>query len=111
MKDKSINGTHAILAWMGFLDNFKKIGESIENPQIRKFVIEMLEEEIKPVILIEYPKIKRKTLILSVMILSKDVTKALMISLSALEQILCASAIKALEFETFRKSRRKIILR
>jgi mannitol-1-phosphate/altronate dehydrogenase len=45
LKDKSINGTHAISAWMGVLHNFKTIGEAIENPQIKKFVIEMLEEE------------------------------------------------------------------
>jgi mannitol-1-phosphate/altronate dehydrogenase len=48
IKNKCINGTHAILAWMGFLDGASTIAEAMEKPHLEKFINELLEEEIKP---------------------------------------------------------------
>jgi len=62
IKIKCIYSTHAILAWMGFLDGRKTIAEAMEKPHLKKFINELLEEEIKPIILTEYPNLESEEL-------------------------------------------------
>jgi mannitol-1-phosphate/altronate dehydrogenase/broad specificity phosphatase PhoE len=62
IKNKCINGTHAIIAWMGALEGATTIAEAMEKPHLEKFINELLEEEIKPIILTEYPSLASEEL-------------------------------------------------
>jgi hypothetical protein len=57
VKNKLINGPHAILAWLGALFGFSTIAESIKHPDIFSFIKEAIENEILPILRREYPSI------------------------------------------------------
>src|SRR3990167_1111730 len=60
IKNKFINGPHAILAWTGALMGYKTIAESIKNPIIFSFIKDMMEKEIAPILTAEYPEITKE---------------------------------------------------
>jgi len=62
IKNKYINGPHAILAWLGALLGCTTIAEAIENPMIYSFIKEMMENEIGPILSSEYPQITAEEL-------------------------------------------------
>ena len=62
IKNKYINGPHAILAWAGALFGCATIAESIRIPFIFGFIKEMMEYEIGPILTAEYPDISKDTL-------------------------------------------------
>lgn len=55
IKNKYINGPHAILAWKGALSGFTTIAEAIKCPALFSFIKNMMEKEIAPILLAEYP--------------------------------------------------------
>lgn len=57
MKNKYINGPHAILAWLGGLLGCATIAEAINHPAIFNFIKELMENEIAPILMKEYPDI------------------------------------------------------
>ncbi|OGV42134.1 MAG: hypothetical protein A3F46_07040 [Legionellales bacterium RIFCSPHIGHO2_12_FULL_42_9] len=57
IKNKYINGPHAILAWLGALMGYQTIATAIQNPLIFTFINEMMDQEIKPILKAEYPDI------------------------------------------------------
>lgn len=57
VKNKFMNGPHAILAWVGTLLGFKTIAESIQHRELFSFIKEMMEEELKPILCAEYPEL------------------------------------------------------
>lgn len=57
IKNKYINGPHAMLAWMGGLMGCKTIAEAINNPSMLWFISNLMEKEIGPILKAEYPTI------------------------------------------------------
>lgn len=57
VKNKYINGSHAVLAWLGGLMGYTTIAKAIKNPQIRKFISTMMEEEIAPILMAEFSEL------------------------------------------------------
>ncbi|KAJ5311839.1 hypothetical protein N7476_007699 [Penicillium atrosanguineum] len=47
-KLRLLNGSHAIIAYGGQLAGYKYVHEVMENPLFRKFVWQMMQEEVKP---------------------------------------------------------------
>jgi hypothetical protein len=62
LKNMYINGPHAILAWIGGLLGCITIAESIKHPVLYSFIKEMMENEIRPILLAEYPDILNEEL-------------------------------------------------
>lgn len=62
VKNKYVNGPHAILAWIGALLGCTTIAESIKHPVIFSFIKGMMENEIAPILSAEYPEISREQL-------------------------------------------------
>lgn len=62
IKNKYINGPHAVLAWAGALLGYTTISESVKNPFIFRFIKEMMEYEIAPILTAEYPDISKNVL-------------------------------------------------
>lgn len=62
IKNKFINGPHAILAWLGGLIGYKTIAETIKNPVINQFIQEMMDLEIAPILMAEYPDMTKEEL-------------------------------------------------
>lgn len=59
LKNKFINGPHAVLAWMGGLFGFQSIADAIKHPFIFNFIHELMEKEIAPILQLEYPTIPK----------------------------------------------------
>jgi len=57
IKNKYINGPHAILSWIGGLLGYATIAEAIKNPVLYAYIKEMIEKEIRPILSVEYPEI------------------------------------------------------
>lgn len=57
IKNKYINGPHAIMAWMGALKGHENIADAIKDPDIYEFIDNLMRNEIAPVLLSEYPDI------------------------------------------------------
>lgn len=57
IKNKYINGPHAIIGWIGALFGCKTIAEAIRIPGVRKFIKQMMDEEIRPALIAEFPDI------------------------------------------------------
>lgn len=55
IKNKLINGPHAILAWLGSLNGCKSVGEAIRLPGMLKLLNYIILQEIAPVLKAEYP--------------------------------------------------------
>lgn len=62
IKNKYINGPHAILAWMGALLGCKTIAEAIRLTDIRRFIKKMMDEEIRPALMAEFPDLTMEEL-------------------------------------------------
>lgn len=60
LKNKFINGPHAILAWLGALFGCKTIAESISKPFIYKYIKNVMKYEIRPVLKVECPDFSDK---------------------------------------------------
>lgn len=57
IKNKFINGPHAMLAWAGGLMGCDTIAEAIKKPSLVCFVNDLMEKEIAPALKAEYPSI------------------------------------------------------
>lgn len=55
IKNKFINGPHAILAWTGALFGYKKITDALKDHYIFNQIQRVMEFEVKPALLAEYP--------------------------------------------------------
>jgi mannitol-1-phosphate/altronate dehydrogenase len=55
IKNKFINGPHAVIAWIGALADCKTIANAIRYPGMMGFVNKMMMEEIVPALKAEYP--------------------------------------------------------
>lgn len=62
VKNKYINGPHAILAWLGGLMNYTTISQAIKDPLLRGFITSMMEEEIAPVLMTEFAELSESDL-------------------------------------------------
>jgi len=62
IKNKYINGPHAILAWLGALFGYKKIAESIKHQFIYKFINDMMDNEIAPILTAEFSAVSQEEL-------------------------------------------------
>lgn len=62
MKSNYINGPHAILAWMGALMGCTTIAEAIKNPIIYSYIKALIEQEIGPILKVEYPNMAQSEL-------------------------------------------------
>ncbi len=62
VKNKYINGPHAILAWAGALLGYKTIAEAIQHPTLFAFIKDMMENEIGPILCAEYPELSKEDL-------------------------------------------------
>lgn len=62
IKNKFINGPHAILAWVGALMNFSTVSSAVENPILKRYIINLMERELYPILLEIYPTISRRQL-------------------------------------------------
>lgn len=62
VKNKLINGPHAILAWLGSLKGCTTIAEAIRLPGMKKFLNHIIMEEIAPVLKVEYPELSDEEL-------------------------------------------------
>lgn len=58
LKNKYVNGPHAILAWLGGLKGYKTIAAAIRDKSIAEFIEKMMQHEIAPILAAEYPAIK-----------------------------------------------------
>lgn len=58
IKNKFVNGPHAMLAWMGGLLGCKTIAEAINTPSMNWYIHTLMEQEIAPILKAEYPEIK-----------------------------------------------------
>ena len=56
IKNKYINGPHAMLAWVGALMDYDTIAMAIKDPFILTFVTKLMEQEIGPILRVEYPE-------------------------------------------------------
>ena len=63
IKNKYINGPHAIMAWLGGLLSCKTIAESIQYPGMRQFIENMMDEEITPALMAEYSELTHDDLL------------------------------------------------
>lgn len=63
LKNKFINGPHAILAWMGALMGCLTIADSIRHPYIFPLIKKMMEQEIAPILNKQYPQISCEELV------------------------------------------------
>lgn len=59
IKNRYINGPHAILAWIGGLLGSKTIAEAIQIPGIERFIKSMMNEEIAPALMAEFPTLSK----------------------------------------------------
>src|SRR5206468_2763211 len=59
IKSVYINGPHAVLAWLGALFGLNTISEAIKHPALFAFIKEMMEQEIAPLLIKEYPSITK----------------------------------------------------
>lgn len=50
IKNKYINGPHAVLAWIGGLFGYKTIEKALTDPILFKFINQLMDEEISPVL-------------------------------------------------------------
>ncbi len=57
IKNKYINGPHAIIAWLGALLGYTTIAEAINHPGMIQLIEKMMEKEIGPVLRTAYPDI------------------------------------------------------
>lgn len=57
IKNKYLNGPHAILAWMGALMGYSTISEAIKNPTLLKFIKTLMDHEVAPILRTEFPEI------------------------------------------------------
>ncbi|WP_410209499.1 bifunctional mannitol-1-phosphate dehydrogenase/phosphatase [Aquirhabdus sp.] len=55
IKNKLLNGTHAIIAWYGSLLGYQSIGQGMGDPRVLALVKKLVNHEIKPAILKESP--------------------------------------------------------
>lgn len=62
IKNKYINGPHAILAWAGALLGCSTIAEAIKYPGSAQFIKDLMEREICPILIAEYPDITEREL-------------------------------------------------
>lgn len=62
IKNKFINGPHAILAWMGGFLGCKTIAETIKNPSMFCYINKLMNCEIGPILKAAYPTISVKEL-------------------------------------------------
>lgn len=62
IKNKFINGPHAVLAWIGALKGHTNIADSINDNDIYDFIDKMMRDEIAPILLTEYPDTTRDEL-------------------------------------------------
>jgi mannitol-1-phosphate/altronate dehydrogenase len=63
VKNKYINGPHAVLAWIGGFLGHTTIADSIKHPELFQFIKEMMEYEIAPILIAEYPDLTSEDLI------------------------------------------------
>lgn len=59
VKNKFINGPHAMLAWVGGLFGCQSIAEAIRTPSIALYLQNLLETEILPILNAAYPNLKK----------------------------------------------------
>lgn len=57
VKNKFINGPHAILAWMGGLIGYQTVSEAIQNQNLLSFIKNLMTQEIVPILKTEFPEI------------------------------------------------------
>lgn len=62
VKNKYINGPHAILAWLGGLMNYTTIAQAIKDPLLHAFITDMMEKEIAPVLMTEFAELTESDL-------------------------------------------------
>ncbi|MBN9288741.1 MAG: hypothetical protein BGO43_08505 [Gammaproteobacteria bacterium 39-13] len=62
LKNKFINGPHAILAWLGGLMGYQTVAAASRDPMILHFIQGMMKHEIAPILRAEYPEIKNSQL-------------------------------------------------
>lgn len=55
VKNKFVNGTHYILSAMAGLSGYDLIAQAIRSPFLRGFVVELMEQEIAPVLIRAFP--------------------------------------------------------
>lgn len=63
IKNKYINGPHAIIAWLGSLFGCKTIASAINYPGMQTFIENIMDKEIAPVLMKEYPELTNTDLI------------------------------------------------
>lgn len=60
IKNKYINGPHAILAWLGGLMGYTTIAKAIKNPFLLAFIEKMMQFEIAPILMAEFKELSEK---------------------------------------------------
>ena len=58
IKNKMLNGTHAIIAWYSTLLGYRTIGQGMGDERVKRLVRRLLEQEIKPAMLAHNPALK-----------------------------------------------------
>ena len=58
IKNKMLNGTHAIIGWYSALLGYRTIGQGMGDQRVRRLVRRLLEEEIRPAMLAHNPALK-----------------------------------------------------
>ena len=58
IKNKMLNGTHAIIGWYSALLGYRTIGQGMGDERVRLLVRRLLEQEIKPAMLAHNPALK-----------------------------------------------------
>lgn len=55
IKNRLLNGSHAIIAWYASLLGYRTIGQGMGDPRVQELVRQVIEQEVKPAILREQP--------------------------------------------------------
>lgn len=55
IKNRLLNGPHAIIAWLSGLLGYRTIGQGMGDPRVQELVLQLIELEVKPAILREHP--------------------------------------------------------
>jgi|GEM_PF-5360079 len=62
IKNKYINGPHAMIAWLGALVGCKTIASAINYPGMKQFIETTMDREIAPALMVEYPNLTSEEL-------------------------------------------------